>query len=371
MGLGRWGEGTDQSDALGTGEADPSIYTDPERFALERDRLFRRTWHVVGRIEELPEPGDFLVWERVGQSIIIARQPDAGLSAFHNVCGHRGARLVRQSGHCETGQLTCPYHSFAYDLKGQLVGVPERSTFDPAHLEGLCAVNVAVDVWDGWIAVHFDPANADPFESYLGELVDELGWYGMEDWKYYGASTYLADANWKVVLEAFLESWHTPTVHGRTVRGGFDVARSTFATFDPHSMMVVPLTALDIDSAPQPVEHRQYADCQYLLFPCAFLNMFPDQGYLVTVYPIDEQRTICQGHVVARKTAPEGMDYETWDESVKTSMGVMDLIMADDLSVAAEIDAMKHSFGLSKNLYNTLECRISAFHRQVEKFIAD
>lgn len=76
----RWGEGTDQSHRLGTGEVDASIYTDPDRFALERDRLFRRTWQVAGRTEQVPVPGDFLVWERLGQSIVIARQPDEGLS---------------------------------------------------------------------------------------------------------------------------------------------------------------------------------------------------------------------------------------------------------------------------------------------------
>ncbi len=367
----RWGEGTDQSKALGTGEADSSIYTDPKRFALERDRLFRRTWHVAGRIEEVAEPGDFLVWERLGQSIVIARQGDADLKAFHNVCRHRGSRIVSESGHCETGRLTCPFHGFTYDLSGQLVSVPERSSFDPAHLEGLRTVEVAVEVWGGWIWVHFDPENAPSLKTFLGGLVDELAWYGMQDWKYYGGSTYVAEANWKVVLEGFLEAWHTPTVHTRTIRGGFDVARSSFATLDPHSMMVVPITALDIDSARQPIEHRQFADCQYLLFPGAFLNMFPDQGNLITVYPIDEHRTFCQGYVVARKTAPEGIDYETWDKSVERSIGLMDRIMEEDLSIAAEIGASKHSFGYLKNIYNTLECRITAFHRQVDQFIAD
>ena len=111
MRVSRWGEGTDQRESIGTSRGDPSVYTDPGRFALERDRLFRRTWHVAGRTEELPKPGDFLVWERVGQSVVIARQLDGRLAAFHNVCRHRGARIVRESGHCESGQLGCPFHS--------------------------------------------------------------------------------------------------------------------------------------------------------------------------------------------------------------------------------------------------------------------
>jgi len=367
----RWGEGSDQSKALGTGEADLSIYTDPARFALERDQMFRRTWHVAGRVEEVPEAGDFLVWERIGQSILIARQADGSLAGFHNVCRHRGSRIAAKSGHCDTGRLTCPFHGFVYDLAGRLVSVPQQSTFDPAQLVGLRAAEVAVEAWGGWICVHFDPENAPPLEAYLGELVDELSWYGMEDWKYYGSSSYAVDANWKVVLEGFLEAWHTPTAHAGSVSGGYEVHRSTFATFDPHSMMVVPLAAIDIDAAPQPVVHQQYADCHYLLFPSAFLNMFPDQGYMITVYPVDEQRSVCQGYVVARKTAPEGMNLEAWEKAVESSIGLMDRIMNEDLGIAREIAVTRHSFGHRTNIYNTLECRISAFHRQIEEFVSD
>lgn len=365
----RWGEGSDQSAALGTSEVDASVYTDPARFALERERLFRRVWHVAGRVEQVAAPGDYLLWERVGQSVVIARQADGGLAGFHNVCRHRGARIVSESGHCESGRLVCPFHAFAYDLEGRVVHVPERETFDPARLEGLRAPPVAVEAWGGWLWVHFEPDAAPPLEQFLGGLVDELAWYGMQDWRYYGGSTYQCEANWKVVLEGFLEAWHTPTVHHRTVRGGFDVPRSTFATFDPHSMMVVPLAALDIDSAPEPVEHRQYADCQYLLFPSAFLNMFPDQGNLITVHPIDVDRTICQGHVVARREAPEGVGQTEWERSVESSIGLMDRIMGEDLGIAGEIAANRHSFAYQRNLYNTLECRIGAFHRQVDAWL--
>ena len=367
----RWGPGADESQRLTTGAVAASAYTDPARYALERDRLFRRTWHVAGHVDQIVAPGDFLLWERVGQSVVIARQESGALAAFHNVCRHRGARIVSESGHCETGHLRCPFHGFSYDLSGRLVGVPERETFDKAKLDGLRAFEVVVEVFAGWIWIHLDPQQAKPLADYLTGLVDELAWYDMGSWAYHGGSTYIAEANWKVVLEGFLEAWHTPTVHRRTVKGGFDVPRSTFAALDPHSMMVVPLSALDIDSAPKPVEHRQFADCQYLLFPNSFLNMFPDQGYLITVHPIDANRSFCQGYVVARTTPPGGMTAEAWEKSVKSSIGLMDRIMGEDLGIAAEIGATRESFAYRENIYNTLECRITAFHRQVDAYLAD
>ncbi len=371
MGEIRWGDGADQSERLGTSRGDPTIYTDPARLALERDRLFRRTWHVAGRIEQIPEAFDFIVWERVGQSVLIVRQPDASVEAFHNVCRHRGARLATESGHCESGAFECPFHGFVYDSTGNVVGVPERASFDPAHLEGLRAAPVRVEIYGGWIWIHMDPEIAEPLSEFLGPLADELDWYGMEDWKYYSESTYRVDANWKVVLEGFLEAWHTPTVHTGTVRGGFEPLRGTFASLAAHSMMVVPITALDIDSAPEPVVHQAWADCQYLLFPTAFINMFPDQGNLITVHPINAEQTLCQGYVVGRSKAPAGMDYEKWDASVARSQGLMDRIMAEDLAISNEIGATRDSFANEGNLYNTHECRITHFHQQLDKYLVD
>jgi choline monooxygenase len=367
----RWGDGRDQSKQIGTSRGEPRNYTDPARLDLEREKIFRRTWHVAGRTEQIPSAHDYLVWERVGQSVLIVRQEDGSLAAFHNVCRHRGARLASESGRCESGRFTCPFHGFVYDSTGDLVSVPERESFDAAALEGLSASPVLVEVFGGWIWIHMDPELAKPLLDFLGPLRDELSVYGMEDWKYYGDSTYVVDANWKVVLEGFLEAWHTETVHTSTVRGGFEPLRAKFASLAPHSMMVVPITALDIDHAPAPVVHQEWGDCQYLLFPTAFLNMFPDQGNLITVHPIDENRTICQGYVVGRKTAPKGMDYETWDKNVARSHGLMDRIMAEDLHISNEIGATKHSFANEGNLYNTLECRLTDFHRQVEKYLAD
>ena len=367
----RWGPGTDESQELGTGKASADLYRDAERYELERTRLFRRVWHVAGHAAELPEPGDHLLWERVGQSVLIVRKADGSLAAFHNVCRHRGARIVRESGHSPSGRFTCPFHAFVYGEDGCVVHVPERETFDANQIADLRAEPVAVEAWGGWLWIHLEPSVAPPLAEFLGELDGELSWYGMEDWRYAGGSIYQAEANWKVVLEGFLEAWHTPTVHANSTRGGFDVPRSTFSSFPPHSMMVVPLTALDIDSAPEPVEHRQYADCQYLLFPNAFLNMFPDQGYLITVHPTGIDRAICQGFVVARRTAPEGVGQDAWDRSVETSIGVMDRIMGEDLEIASEISRNRESVGYRENLYNTLECRLTAFHENVERYIAD
>ena len=363
----RWGEGADEAPRIGPGQQkDPHVYTDPERLTLEREHVFRHTWHIAGHQSEIPAPGDFKVWERFGQSVVIARQADGSLAAFHNVCRHRGARIAAEGGACPDGRLTCPFHGFAYDLTGKVVAIPERASFDPARLEGLRAHPVSVEVWDGWLCIHLDPPKAEPIDLFLGELREELGWYDMGSWAYHGSSTYVAEANWKSVLEGFLETWHAPFVHPSTIRAGVDVPRTTYATLGPHSMMVIPLEGGGIETAPAPVEHQAYAVCHYLVFAFAFFNLYPDQGVLTTVYPIDESRTAMEGFVVGRSTPPEGLTAERWERRVKGNIPAMDEIVAEDLAIAAEIGATRHSFGYAGNLYNTHECRIVAFHRELE-----
>ena len=127
------------------------VYRDPERFEQERERVLRNSWMVAGRSEEIANRGDWILYEGHGETVVVARQADGGPTGFHNVCQHRGARLTRGEDHGCLRRFVCPWHGWVYDTTGKVVGVPERNDFDPAHLEGLRAPQVAVEEWAGWV----------------------------------------------------------------------------------------------------------------------------------------------------------------------------------------------------------------------------
>src|SRR5216684_853943 len=128
---------------------DASVYTDPDRYRAEVTAIFHHSWFSVRPSSDVPDPRDYLVWEQTGQSVVITRLDDGAVRAWHNVCQHRGARLVDGAGRCGRGRFTCPWHGFVYDLEGVVSGVPLPGTFDADVLRGLRAPAVRATEWGG------------------------------------------------------------------------------------------------------------------------------------------------------------------------------------------------------------------------------
>ena len=160
----------------GPSKMDASVYTDPVRFELERERVLARHWLIAGRSAQLESAGDWLTYEGHGETIVVTRQPDGSLAAFHNVCQHRGPAIVGEAVGCGARRFTCPYHGWVYDTTGLVVGVPEREDFDADHLDGLRAPAVAADEWGGWVWINLaGPDAATPLIESIGpEIADDL-----------------------------------------------------------------------------------------------------------------------------------------------------------------------------------------------------
>ena len=132
----RLGPDVPQLPGWGTTVVDREVYADPVRFELEREHVLRRSWILAGRSVEIPEPGDWLSFEGHGETVVITRQRDGSLAAFHNVCQHRGPSFVKADKGCGARRFSCPYHGWVYDTTGKLVGVPEREDFDAVAAPG-------------------------------------------------------------------------------------------------------------------------------------------------------------------------------------------------------------------------------------------
>jgi phenylpropionate dioxygenase-like ring-hydroxylating dioxygenase large terminal subunit len=202
----------------------PVSYDDsisPEQYALEREAIFKKTWLNVGRVEQLPKTGSFFTKEidGAGTSVIIVKTKDGSLKAYHNICRHRGNKLVwndypreETSGVCR--QFTCKYHGWRYDLDGKLTFVQQESEFFDLDKEDYGLVNVRVEEWCGFIFVTFDP-DAQPLKDYLGKFGAGLDGYPFEQLTQ--KHTYRAEvgSNWKLFIDAFMEFYHAPVLHAK------------------------------------------------------------------------------------------------------------------------------------------------------------
>ncbi|MGH7906689.1 MAG: aromatic ring-hydroxylating oxygenase subunit alpha, partial [Candidatus Binataceae bacterium] len=157
--------------------------TSPEFFALEQERVFRRVWLNVGREEEIPQPGDYVVRELpvANTSVLLVRGKDSRIRAFHNVCTHRGNRLVGgKEGSCKK-LFVCRFHNWAFDVNGELKWVSDEANFYDIDRSKLGLRTITADTWNGFVFINLDPDCAETLPRYLAGLVDQIGGYSFEN----------------------------------------------------------------------------------------------------------------------------------------------------------------------------------------------
>jgi Rieske 2Fe-2S family protein len=200
-----------------------SSYVSPEAYQQERERVFFRQWMCVGRVEEIPEAGDHLVCDIAGESVIVTRNRDGGLSGYYNLCRHRGSVLdpgegkpaQKEIGPSGTfkGSIQCPYHSWTYSFDGRLRAAPYLDESDGLKKEDLPLHSVAVDTWGGFVWVHLEPAEAAPLLDQLAGAGTFLANYPLTHLVTAVRIVYPVAANWKAIVENYNECYHCGPVH--------------------------------------------------------------------------------------------------------------------------------------------------------------
>ncbi len=215
-------------------------YTSPTFYQLEQEVLFRRSWIVAGRVEDLPDIGSYFLFDELGLPLIVIRGADGVIRCFSNTCRHRGAPVVREP----TGtvrHLRCQYHAWTYGITdGSLIAVTDERDFVGLCKEDRGLPEVSCDTWGGWVWVNVDP-DPVPLLDFLGPIPAEMAHFRCEDLRLVGTDHRVMDCNWKVAVEAFQEVYHFRFIHDR---GGFSVLDSRGATMGlfkhGNSRMVVP-----------------------------------------------------------------------------------------------------------------------------------
>lgn len=195
---------------LGTGDIPRHRYFSRAWHDLEVEKLWTRVWQVACREEDIPEVGDTLVYDIADRSLVLVRGPGDVIRAFHNACLHRGRQLRTEDG-C-VAELRCPFHGFTWDLSGRLTDVPSPWDFPHVDAGQFCLPEALVGTWAGWVFVNPD-VGAEPLESFLGDLIEHWKVWPMEERAKTLHVVKYMPCNWKVAMEAFLESYHVIATH--------------------------------------------------------------------------------------------------------------------------------------------------------------
>ncbi len=185
-------------------------YTSADFAALENAHMWPNVWQFAARDEDMPEAGDYIVYENAGRSYLVSRQDDGSVRAYHNVCLHRGRKLRTEDGSAD--QFTCPFHGFSWKKDGSLDNIPCRWDFSHLKDENMALPEAEVGRWGGYIFIR-ENTGGPSLEAFLAPLPEHF-----KRWRHEECTTAVwvakvVPANWKVTMEAFMEAWHTVVTH--------------------------------------------------------------------------------------------------------------------------------------------------------------
>jgi phenylpropionate dioxygenase-like ring-hydroxylating dioxygenase large terminal subunit len=226
---------------LDLGPVPTEPYRSAEHFQLERDRVFGRSWLLVAREEEVAQPGDFVrkEIEICAASVILTRDKAGSVRAFHNTCSHRNNQLVIEE-RGKASRFVCRYHNWTYGNDGRLIGVPDEASFFGVDKASCGLAKIACETWEGWVFINLQREPEVDLTEFLGDFAGFLG--GID---YQNATNPIVvqadlDCNWKVISDAFSESYHIPAIHPQTIGATFSSKANPFAHvldarfFGPH-----------------------------------------------------------------------------------------------------------------------------------------
>lgn len=185
-------------------------YLSKDFAAREKAALWPRTWQVACREEEIPNPGDYIVYDVADETIVVVRTRD-GFNAFHNVCPHRGRQIMEGCGHAVN--FRCRYHNWTFDLNGRNVAVQDRRDWgESLDDENLDLHGVRVDRWGGFVWINMMP-EGESLAEYLAPVPEYLDPFEYENMRLRWSLKLHIACNWKVAMEAFMEGYHVAATH--------------------------------------------------------------------------------------------------------------------------------------------------------------
>lgn len=303
-------------------------YKSEEIFSEEIERIFYSRWVSVGRVEQIPNPGDYFTAAVGDESLIIVRDFNGEVRAFYNVCRHRGTRLcTSKEGHFSK-DILCPYHAWSYSLDGQLKVAPLMNEVEGFNREDYPLKAVAIATWEGFLFLNLS-SSPEPFETAFAPLIGRFSPWQMHTLRVAARIEYDIAANWKLIHENYSECYHCPTIHPELAKmspyrsgendlfsgpflGGFMTMNHTGGSMTKSgNLCSPPLGEVSGENL-----NRVY---YYSIFPNMLLGLHPDFVMVHRLYPQSPSRTyiVCEWLFDSEAIVQPGFDpsdaVDFWD----------------------------------------------------------
>ena len=362
--------GTDAAESVYRYPVD--VYHSRERMLRETETLFRKLPVTLGLSSKIPNPGDYFTDDNTGVPILVTRGDDGKVRAFLNVCRHRGTRLAEGAGHAKA--ISCPYHGWTYALDGELRGIPDRRSFpgvDPADY-GLAARPAAERHGMIWVRPLADPSGDHDLDvaAYLGRLDDEIAAYELAKHPLWETREVRCKANWKLIMDTFLEPYHFPILHKNTVAKLLLPNLCLFEPFGTHLREVfIRHTIKDQKDAPESEwTFLKHTSVVYVLFPNTALIWQLDHMEVWRVFPVGGRVDESVMYLDFLIPSPAETDKARghWQRSIDVTIAT---VLAEDFPTAEGIQRGVASGALTHATIGRNEPAVAHFERTASEVV--
>ena len=341
---------------LATAATLPSrYYTDAHFLKLENERVFARTWQLVGRAAQIARPGDYFTATIADEPIVVIHSRDGVVRAMSNVCRHRAGPVVHGEGNRPV--LQCGYHGWTYSTEGKLLNTPEFSGVDNFAKENVCLPQFRVETWSGLVFVNLDP-NAESLQHYFAEVMNDIAHIDMTKFQFASRKNWELDCNWKVYVDNYLEGYHIPIVHPGLFRElDYPNYRTETRRFD--SIQHSPI------KKPQRLRKEKDDDeaKYYWIFPNLMLNVYPDNFSTNVILPLGHDRTL---------TIFDWYFEKSDDPRLQPTIDFSDEIQIEDIHICEAVQRGLQSRTYDQGRYSVQrENGVHHFHGLLAEFLKD
>ncbi|HEY2871329.1 MAG TPA: aromatic ring-hydroxylating dioxygenase subunit alpha [Reyranella sp.] len=357
-----------RDDAPGLSHAPVDEYFDKARYDKEVELLFRRYPVVVAFSGQLRKPGHFVTHNDSGQPILVTRGTDGVLRAFLNVCRHRSAAVETKA--CGEGKraFVCPYHGWAYDLTGRLLGITDGAAFGDVDraAHGLRSLAVAEKYGLVWVVPTALEAGENAvldIDAYLGPVSGELANWDMTGWEVHRSFPTRSRLNWKLMVDTFLEQYHFRYAHAGSVYPMFLDNIVTFERMDRHMRAIAAKRSLT-EVEKQPQESWRILDhtlVLYQLFPNTVLIYGKDHCNVFCTFPISAEESVLH---VSMLFDPQEPGPENWQDR---SFGMLQKALGEDFAIAEGVQRNFHSGANERQTFGKFEKALGWYHNEIDR----
>ncbi|WP_298291511.1 SRPBCC family protein [Novosphingobium sp.] len=344
-----------------------SIFTSQERYDLEQTHIFQKRAVPLAISALIAEPGTAMGHESTGIPLIISRDKGGQVHVFVNACQHKGAKLLETCDVVKTGRLSCPYHAWTFGVDGKLIGVPRPETFINLDKSKRNLLELPSREQGGIIWVMLDRHAEPDFSSLVPELGEDLDALDLATAHVYGRKTFDVQANWKLVLEPFLEGYHVQRLHASTVGPLYADVPNVVDKLGPTLRQIsgkLNFTPNDLDLPDENI-HKTVTTV-YNLFPSGVIITSPWYISVMILHPRAPDRTIVDYHNLTR-VAPDNPKAEAL---YKTSYDmVLDVFGNEDYRAATISHAGLATGALETVVYSGLEATVPIYYDVLESYL--